>query len=110
MLESVSVGETKEGDDGRHGGASPDDDDAPAPARKCGRRLGWMRYGEGKSGGKVGFCWPAADAMEHEEMLMAEETAKGSDAGKAVKGRSSCLPGVHWGVPLINGDPPSPPP
>ena len=29
-----------------------------------GRRLGWMRYGEGKSGGKVGFCWPAADTME----------------------------------------------
>ena len=44
-----------------------------------------MRYGEGKSGGKVGFCWPVADAMEYEEMLMAEETAKGSDAGKAVK-------------------------
>ena len=41
-----------------------------------------MRYGEGKSGGKVGFCWPAADAMEHEEMLMAEETAKGSTLAK----------------------------
>ena len=80
MLESVSVGEPQEGDDGRHGGASPDDDDAPAL-----RGSGWMRYGEGKSGGKVGFCWPVADAMEYEEMLMAEETAKGSDAGKAVK-------------------------
>ena len=34
MLESVSVGEPQEGDDGRHGGASPDDDDDPAPVGK----------------------------------------------------------------------------